>query len=47
MHHFISQAEAIGLIKEFRKRGHITQAFFKVATADARAFSATAVPSVA
>jgi len=30
--HFISQAEAIGLIKDFRKRGHITQAFFKVAT---------------
>ena len=28
----ISQSEAIDLIREFRKRGHLTQAFFKVAT---------------
>lgn len=29
---YISQAEAIALMQDFRKRGHITQAFFKVAT---------------
>ena len=28
----ISQQEAIDLIKDFRKRGHVTQSFFKVAT---------------
>lgn len=30
--HQITQQEAIDLIKDFRKRGHITQAFFKIAT---------------
>lgn len=30
--HYISQAEAIALMRDFRQRGHITQAFFKVAT---------------
>jgi Fe-S-cluster-containing hydrogenase component 2 len=29
---YISQDEASALLKDFRKRGHITQAFFKVAT---------------
>jgi len=29
---YISQNEAIDLITDFRKKGHITQAFFKVAT---------------
>lgn len=29
---YISQAEALALLRDFRKRGHITQAFFKVAT---------------
>ncbi|HQP30999.1 MAG TPA: 4Fe-4S binding protein [Deltaproteobacteria bacterium] len=29
---YISQQEAIDLIKDFRRRGHVTQAFFKVAT---------------
>jgi len=29
---YISQEEASALLKDFRKRGHITQAFFKVAT---------------
>ncbi|MEN6472824.1 MAG: 4Fe-4S binding protein [Syntrophaceae bacterium] len=30
--HRITQAEALDLIRRFRKQGHITQAFFKVAT---------------
>jgi Fe-S-cluster-containing hydrogenase component 2 len=29
---YISQEEAMDLIKDFRRRGHVTEAFFKVAT---------------